>query len=376
MRSADLRTIGELVIWRFGDLLIGRFGDFEIHPFTKSPIHQVSRLTAAAILLPLLAILACGGGGPGQPEGGQVIVIDGSSTVFPITEAVAEEFQAANAGTRVTVGIAGTGGGFSKFCAGETDISDASRPISAVEREKCSAAGIEYIELPIAYDGLAVVVNPKNTWVDAMTVAELKRMWAPEAQGKILRWIQIRPQWPDRELHLFGPGVDSGTFDYFTLAIAGKEKASRGDFTSSEDDNVLVQGVAGDELALGYFGYAYYEENRDRLKLVPIDDGSGRGAVAASPETVRDGSYRPLSRPIFIYVSRRALERPEVKSFVDFYLTEGATLVREVGYVPLSDAEYPLVRKRLDAGVTGSMFEGKDVTQVTSLEQLLSGSEP
>lgn len=367
--GSTVETIGELVTWRIGDVQI----DLEIHQFTKSRIHQIRRLAAAVLLLPLLSILACGGGGP-RPEGGQVIVIDGSSTVFPITEAVAEEFQAANAGTRVTVGIAGTGGGFSKFCAGETDISDASRPISVVEREKCSAAGIDYIELPIAYDGLAVVVNPKNTWVDAMTVAELKRIWEPEAQGKILRWNQIRPQWSDRELHLFGPGVDSGTFDYFTLAIAGKEKASRGDFTSSEDDNVLVQGVSGDELALGYFGYAYYEENQDRLKLVPIDDGSGRGPVTPSPETVRDGNYRPLSRPIFIYVSRRALERPEVKQFVDFYLTEGASLVREVGYVPLSDAEYALVRQRLTDGVTGSLFEGKDVTQVTSLEQLLLGS--
>ena len=355
MRSADLRQL-------------------QRHHVTRSPNHPLT-WAAPAVLVALLTGLACGGDGV-RPQGGQIIVIDGSSTVFPITEAVAEEFQAANAGTRVTVGIAGTGGGFSKFCGGETDISNASRPISAVEREKCAAAGIEYIELPVAYDGLAVMVNPKNTWVDTMTVAELKRLWEPEAQRKILRWNQIRPQWPDRELHLFGPGVDSGTFDYFTLAIVGKEKASRGDFTSSEDDNVLVQGVAGDELALGYFGYAYYEENRDRLKLVPIDDRSGRGPVVPSPETVRNGSYRPLSRPIFIYVSRRALERPEVTRFINFYLTGGVSLVNEVGYVSLSDAEYRLVQKRLEAGVTGSIFEGKDATQVTSLEKLLGGSAP
>ena len=316
--------------------------------------------------------VGCGGGAGSAAS--SVIAIDGSSTVFPITEAVAEEFQRATPEARVTVGISGTGGGFSKFCAGETDISDASRPIRQVEIEACAAAGIEFVELPIAYDGIAIVVNPNNDWVDTLTVDELKRMWEPDAQGTITRWEQVKTGWPDSELHLFGPGADSGTFDYFTEAIVGEGGASRGDFTSSEDDNVLVQGTATDELALGFFGYAYYEENLDRLKLVAVDDGddeNGAGPVAASPQTVREGTYRPLSRPVFIYVSTAALERPEVEAFVEFYLTEGATLVREVGYVPLEAHEYQQVRDRASARVTGTMF-GDDAT--ISLETLLSGS--
>ena len=246
----------------------------------------------------------------------QVITIDGSSTVFPVTEAVAEEFQKANRGTRVTVGISGTGGGFQKFCRDEIDIADASRPITPGESEACSKAGIQFIEIPVAYDGLAVVVNPKNTWATSITVAELKKMWEPAAQGKVTRWSQVRAGWPDREIHLFGPGVDSGTFDYFTEAINGKQDASRGDYTSSEDDNVIVQGVSGDENALGYFGFAYYDENKDKLKLVPVDDGeegNGKGAILPSVETVGNGTYRPLSRPIFIYPKVKALDRPEVQ---------------------------------------------------------------
>jgi phosphate transport system substrate-binding protein len=323
----------------------------------------------------LTGTAACGRGGSGTTgTSAQIITIDGSSTVAPLTEAVAEEFQKANPGQRVTVGTKGTGGGFERFCANEIDIADASRPIRATEREKCTPAGIQYIELPIAYDGLAVVVHPKNTWATSMTVADLKKIWEPAAQGKILRWNQIRPEWPDRELHLFGAGVDSGTFDYFTEVIVGKMDESRGDYTSSEDDNVIVQGVSGDENALGYFGYAYFEQNKDKLKVVAIDDGddsNGKGPIAPSPETVKDGTYRPLSRPIFIYPKVAALERAEVKSFVDFYLTKGIPLIREVGYVPLSEAEYNLVRNRFSGRKTGSMFEGTEKAQLT-LEQRLS----
>jgi phosphate transport system substrate-binding protein len=335
-------------------------------------------LIGLAVLLPLAA---CGGGNTTPPAGGGsgassgVITADGSSTVAPVTEAVAEEFQKANAGTRVTVGTSGTGGGFQKFCRGETDISDASRAIRASEAEACAKAGVSWIELPVAYDGLTVVVHPKNTWVTSMTVAELKTLWEPAAQGKITRWNQIRPSWPDREIHLFGAGVDSGTFEYFTEAIVGKAKASRGDYTSSEDDNVIVQGVGGDENALGYFGFAYYEQNQGKLKAVAIDDGNeanGAGAIAPSPDTVKNGTYVPLSRPIFIYPKVQALDRPEVRNFIDFYLTKGVPLIREVGYVPLSDGEYAKVRERFAARKTGSMFEGGDAHGQLTLEQRLS----
>ncbi len=315
------------------------------------------RITAGVVTACLaVAAAACGGG-----DVTGLIQVDGSSTVYPITEAMAEEFRAANPSVRITVGISGTGGGFQKFCRNETDISDASRPISASERDACAAAGIEYIELPVAYDGLAVVVHPNNTWATEMTVAELGRLWEPGAQGTIMRWSQIREGWPDQEIHLFGPGVDSGTFDYFTEVIAGKSGASRGDYTSSEDDNVVVQGVSGDAHALGYFGFAYYEENRDRLKIVAIDDeddSNGAGAIAPSPETVGNGTYRPLSRPIFIYPKVTSLERPEVESFVSFFFDEGVPLVREVGYIPLTDAEYDMVHDRFAARTTGTMFEG------------------
>ena len=324
-----------------------------------------------------VATVGCGRGeGTGSTgQQAQVIRVDGSSTVYPITEAVAEEFQRANQGSRVTVGISGTGGGFQKFCRDEIDIADASRPIKPSETEACAKAGVQYIEIPVAYDGLAVVVHPRNTWAETMTVAELKRLWEPAAQGKITRWNQIRPDWPDREIHLFGAGVDSGTFDYFTEAIVGKEDQSRGDYTSSEDDNVIVQGVAGDELALGYFGFAYYEENQAKLKLVGIDDGdqtNGAGPIRPSPQTVRDGTYRPLSRPVFIYPTVKALNRTEIQGFIDFYLTKGVPLVREVGYIPLADAEYDLVRKRFGARKTGSMYEGTDSHSKLSLEQRLA----
>ena len=303
--------------------------------------------------------------------------LDGSSTVFPISEAVAEEFQKVEKGTKVTVGISGTGGGFQKFCRGETDISDASRPISATEVEACSKAGIQYIELPIAYDGIAIAVNPKNNAVDKITTAELKTLFAPEAQGKISKWSQVRKGWPDKEVHLFGAGVDSGTYDYFTEAINGKAKASRGDFTSSEDDNVLVQGIANDDGALGFIPFAYYEGNKGKLKLVPVDDGkkeNGDGPILPSAETIKDGTYQPLSRPIFIYISVKANGRPEVTKFVNYYLTNADKLVREVGYVPLGAEIYKLVNDRYAKKTIGSAFTGKNTIGVT-LDQLLAAEK-
>ncbi len=336
---------------------------------------KVTVRVAAAVSL-LVSLAACGRGDSGAPgaAAAQVITADGSSTVFPVTEAFAEEFQKANTGMRVTVGSSGTGGGFEKFCRGETDVSDASRPIRDTEAAVCAKAGIEFIELPVAYDGLAVMVNPKNTWVDSMTVAELKKLWEPGAQGKVMRWNQVRAGWPDRDLRLFGPGVDSGTFDYFTEVIVGKTAASRGDYTSSEDDNVLVQGISGDENALGYFGLAYYEENRDKLKLVAIDDGkedNGTGPILPTPETVSNGTYRPLSRPIFIYVKTQSLQRPEVQKFIDFYLTNTARLVREVGYIPFAEPEYALVRQRFESRRTGSMYQGSALPATATLEERL-----
>ncbi len=303
-----------------------------------------------------------------------LIKIDGSSTVFPITEAVAEEFQKNHKDIKVTVGISGTGGGFKKFCNGETDISDASRPIKPSEVELCGKNKIEYVELPVAYDGLAVMVNPKNTWATHMTVKELKKLWEPEAQGKVTRWSQIRPGWPEKEIHLFGPGVDSGTYDYFTEAVVGKEHSSRGDFTASEDDNVLVQGIATDPLALGFFGVAYYEHNKDKLKLVAIDDEkpeNGKGPILPTYENVVNGTYQPLSRPIFIYVNRQAADRPEVKEFVRFYLTAGRRLVRDVGYVALADKVYDLALARFDKRAVGSVFGGKGSQVGVTLESLL-----
>jgi phosphate transport system substrate-binding protein len=304
-----------------------------------------------------------------------LIPTDGSSTVYPITEAVAEEFQKQHRGVRVTVGISGTGGGFKKFCMGETDLSNASRPIKPSEVELCGKNGITYIELPVAFDGLAVVVHPSNTWASSMTVQELKKLWEPPAQGMVTRWSQIRPGWPDKETHLFGPGVDSGTYDYFTEAVVGKQGASRGDYTSSEDDNVLVQGVATDPLALGYFGMAYYEANQDKLKVVPIDDenpGNGQGPILPTYDNVVKGTYQPLARPIFIYVSRKAADRPEVQSFVKFYLAEGPSLVKEVGYIGLPDEAYELALGRFEQRQTGTVFGGKGAQVGVKIEELLA----
>jgi phosphate transport system substrate-binding protein len=290
----------------------------------------------------------------------QLVKVDGSSTVFPITEAVAEDFQKSKKGAiRVTVGISGTGGGFKKFCRGETDISDASRPILEKEMKACAEAGIRYVELPVAYDALTVVINPKNTWIKEFKVEELKKMWEPGAQGKITRWNQVNPAWPDAPLKLFGAGSDSGTFDYFTDAINGKEKASRGDYTASEDDNVLVQGVSRDVNAIGYFGLAYFTENKDKLKAVPIVNKGSSKAVSPGLATVMDGTYQPLARPIFIYVSDKSLARPEVREFVEFYLTHGAKLSKEVGYVPLGKQHYEMAMKNLRTHKLGTGFGGK-----------------
>lgn len=343
----------------------------------------LQRHIAAVALVATLA--ACGksaqdartGSSAPASAGPSLISLDGSSTVFPISEAVAEEFQKVGKGTKVTVGISGTGGGFQKFCRGETDISDASRPISATEVEACGKAGIQYIELPIAYDGIAIAVNPKNSAIDKITTAELKTLFAPDAQGKVSKWSQVRKGWPDKEVHLFGAGVDSGTYDYFTEAINGKAKSSRGDFTSSEDDNVLVQGISNDEGALGFIPFAYYEGNKGKLKLVPVDDGkkeNGDGAILPSAETIKNGTYQPLSRPIFIYISTKANAKPEVAKFVSYYLTSAEKLVREVGYVPLGAEIYKLVNDRYAKKTIGSAFTGKNTVGVT-LDQLLAAEK-
>lgn len=300
----------------------------------------------------------------------QVVKIDGSSTVYPVTEAVAEEFQKANKGMKVTVGVSGTGGGFKKFCRGETDISNASRPISASEMADCKKIGIEFFELPVAFDALTVVINPKNTWLKQATVAELKKMWEPAAQGKVMRWNQVNPTWPDQPMKLFGAGSDSGTFDYFTEAIVGKSKSSRGDFTASEDDNVLVQGVAGDVNALGYFGFAYYAENTNKLKALPIVEKEGKPAVSPSAESVIAGTYQPLARPIFIYINVKSLAKPEVKKFVDFYMTQGAKLAKEVKYVPLPAAIYTSNMKHMAENKKGTIFGGKNEVGI-SIEELV-----
>jgi phosphate transport system substrate-binding protein len=303
----------------------------------------------------------------------KIIKIDGSSTVYPITEAVAEEFQKMKKGSvKVTVGISGTGGGFKKFSRGETDISDASRPIVKKEMDACKEAGIDYIELPVAYDGIAIMVNPKNTWVTSMTPADLKKIWEPAAERIISKWNQVNSKWPDTPLKLYGPGVDSGTFDYFTEAIVGKARSSRGDFTASEDDNVLVQGIATDKGALGFFGYSYYAENKDKLKIVPVD--TGKGPVTPSEKTIMDGSYQPLSRPIFIYVSKKSAERPEIREFVEFYLKNASKLVKQVKYVPLPDRAYKLAEERFAKRVTGTVFAGEAKVGV-KIEDLLKLEE-
>lgn len=310
-------------------------------------------------LLTTAAVLAAVFNAQSTYAADKIVKIDGSSTVYPISEAVAEEFQNATK-TKVTVGISGTGGGFKKFCRGEIDISNASRPIKQKEIDKCKAAGIQFIEIPVAFDALTVVINPKNDFAKKMTVAELKKIWEPAAQGKVKTWNQVNPAWPSTPLKLFGPGADSGTFDYFTEAVIGKSKSSRGDFTASEDDNVLVKGVAGDKGGLGYFGYAYYEENKDKLTAVAVMEKAGKPAILPSKEAIENGTYQPLARPIFIYVNATAAAfKPHVKAFVDYYLENGKPLIEEVKYVPLPKKEQAAVVAHWKSLKAGSGFDGK-----------------
>ncbi len=323
---------------------------------TPTPTLQQSQLTA--ISLPAIDLSQLRG----------EIKIDGSSTVFPITEQVAIAFSQLAPDVAVRLGVSGTGGGFTRFCAGETDISNASRPIKQSEMEACAAQGITFVELPIAFDGLTVVVNPQNDWAQCLTVAELQRMWAPEAQGQITRWNQIRSDWPDEALHLYGAGVDSGTYDYFTSAIVGAEGVSRSDYTASEDDYLLAQDIAADRLGLGFFGYAYYVEYSQQLRAVAIDNGNG--CVAPTLETIADGRYRPLSRPLFIYVRADRLSRPHVQAFVQMYLQNGATFAQRASYTPLPDTVYRLALRRLERRITGSVFTGGSQVGL-SIEQLL-----
>jgi phosphate transport system substrate-binding protein len=317
---------------------------------------EISMQTKFVKLLSVAAVLAATFNVTTTLAAEKIIKIDGSSTVYPITEAVAEEFQKSTK-IKVTVGESGTGGGFKKFCRGETDISDASRPISQKEMDACKEAGIQYIELPIAYDALTVVVNAKNDWVKSLSAADLKKIWGPGSSVK--NWKDVNPAYPDKKMGLYGPGTASGTFDYFSEAINGKAKAHRTDYTPSEDDNVLVQGVSGNEGGLAYFGYAYYEENKDKLRAIPISAKVGGPAIMPSPEAVMNGTYQPLSRPLFIYVNATAAAfKPEVKAFVNFYLENAPTLVKEVKYVPLPTEDYTAVKAHYKAMKPGTGFNG------------------
>jgi phosphate transport system substrate-binding protein len=304
---------------------------------------------------------------------GNRVEIDGSSTVFPITEAVAGEFQKKHE-ARVTIGVSGTGGGFKKFCRGETAINNASRPIMPSELERCKKNDIEFIELPIAYDGISVVTHTENDWVESMTVEELTKIWEPAAQGKITKWNQVRDEWPDRPLELYGAGVASGTYDYFTKAIVGEEGASRGDFTSSEDDNVLVKGVSSDKNSLGFFGFAYYRKNKDKLDAVPIKAEDASKAVPPTVETIANGSYQPLTRPLFIYVKAEAAKKKAVSEFVNYYINESASLVDDVGYVAPPKSAYTKVSERFEDRVTGSMFGGEGSEVGVSIEDMLENA--
>lgn len=339
---------------------------------------HVNTLLASTLLILFSGLSACSGPNNGDTQGNtsvetknSIIKIDGSSTVYPIIEAASEEFQRATK-QRITVGISGTGGGFKKFCRGETDIQNASRPILEKEMAACKAAGIDYIELPIAFDALTIAVNKQNTFIKQITVAELKKLWEPAAQKTITSWQQINPAWPDVSIALYGAGSDSGTFDYFTEAIVGKAKSSRGDFTASEDDNVLVQGVANDKHALGYFGFAYYESNQDKLKAIPVALNASAPAVLPSLETVMNGSYQPLSRPVFLYVNAAsAKQKPAVKAFIDAYLKDANTYVNEVQFIPLPAQDLAAVTAHWQALKIGTGFGGKPEVGV-KIEDLLA----
>ena len=311
-------------------------------------------------LFTMLILVACGGSeSTNSSAGGDQLSgpvrMDGSSTVFPISEAVAEEYLAEAPRVRVTVGVSGTGGGFKKFLNEEIDINAASRPIKDSEFEQANERGIQVLEIPVAFDGLSVVVNPKNTWVDFLTTGELKRIWEPDSS--VTTWKDVRDEWPDEPIRLYGPGTDSGTFDYFTGTINGKEQASRPDFTASEDDNVLVQGISGDLYSLGYFGFAYYLENQGKLRAVPIDGGAG--PISPTPQTINEGTYAPLSRPIYIYINASTLDKNQVADFVSFYLDSAGQLAEEVGYISLPQESYQLARARVETRTAGSSYHGE-----------------
>jgi phosphate binding protein len=311
----------------------------------------VTVLAAASLL-----VSACGGQNQAGSAGGGggitgTVTVDGSSTVAPLSEAAADLFRGVEPGVNVTVATAGTGGGFKKFCGGETDISDASRPIKNEEAEACKAAGIEYTEVIVANDGLSVVVNPENTWAECLTVKQLNTIWSPESEGKIKNWNQLDKSFPDQELTLFGPGTDSGTFDYFTEAINGEEGASRTDFSPSEDDNITIQGVTGDKGAMGYFGLSYVEQNRDAVKAVEIDGGDG--CVAPSKQTVQDKTYKPLARPLYIYVKNSSYrDNPAVKAYVDFYVENEAKVAEEALFVGLTPEQKQTAQEELGSIAT------------------------
>ena len=313
----------------------------------KASSWQRLALAALAGLLIIAIAAACSGGDTTDMEElSGTIEIDGSSTVFPVTAAVAEEFHKEHGDVNINVGFSGTGGGFKRFTVGETAISDASRPIKESEIEAADENGIEYIELRIGTDGLSVMVSLENDFVDCLSIDQLNQIWKPEST--VFKWTDINPDWPDNDINLYGPGTDSGTFDYFTEEVNGESKLSRADYTASEDDNVLVRGIAGDRNALGYFGYAYYAENTDKLKVIGVDNGDG--CVVPSPEAIEDGTYSPLSRPLFIYVAVEELKNsPEVATFVDFFLDNAPTLVREVGYIPEAASVYDEGRAKVAA---------------------------
>jgi phosphate transport system substrate-binding protein len=324
-------------------------------------INRFQQWLAASLVVSAVSIFTLAPASAERLRG--TVSIDGSSTVFPISEAVAEEFLAVQPRVRVTVGVSGTGGGFKKFLAGEIDINDASRPIKMKEVKQASASGIGFIELPIAYDGLSVVVNTKNDWVDHLTITELNKIW--QSGSSVKRWSDVRDGWPEKEIKLYGPGTDSGTFDYFTETINGKSGASRPDYTANEDDNALVRGISGDEGSLGYFGYAYYAANKDKLRVVAID--GGKGPVAPTEITINNGTYAPLSRPVFIYVRPDALDRKEVRAFVDFYIESAPMLATEVGYIPLPDSVYAGAKQRVESREIGTAYHSEALSQSANL---------
>ena len=332
------------------------------------------------LLISFVAVMisSCGNKENSESVQSSSIKVDGSSTVFPISEAVAEEFENENKDIKITANASGTGAEFKKFIRNEIDVTGASRPIKESEDKDCKEKGIEYLEIPIAYDGLAVVVSKENTWVDFLTVAELKKIWEPSAKGTVTHWDQIRAGWPHEKINLYGAGTESGTFDYFTEAIVGEARSCRTDYTASEDDNGLVSGVAGDKHSLGYFGYAYFYENQDKLKLVAIDDqkdDNGKGPILATTETIVNGTYQPLSRPLLIYINKQSSKRPEVANFVNYYIDQAPTLVPETGYVALSPEAYKLVKARFTSGTTGSLFLTLKTTVGVKLEEVLKSTQ-